>query len=113
MIIYAHKDLTDSRRGSRRGPALSIAAGTWIEVRNDVGRRLLRLDHVCDVSGMPDPEGHLCGYTDTQMTPPMNTNMNEGSVLVQTPVRMSPQRRKLMRQAWGRSRRARIETRQV
>jgi len=99
MLIYAHTTATVTRRGS---PNLRIPAGTWTEVADRVGAKLVEKDYICDVTGVDDPHNHVCSFLTSQITP---------AEMVTT--RMSPQKRKLLRQSWHRSRNARIATRVV
>jgi hypothetical protein len=101
MLVYAHQDVTIPRRG--RG-ALMIPTRTWVEVTENVGAKLLeKFPFLCNVSSEENPHDHACVYISTMMPP--EAIIDRGS-------RLSPQRRKLLRQAWHRSRNARVATRE-
>jgi len=103
MIIFAHDDLALRGRGRR---TLEMSAGTWLDVPGSLGRYAMNQGlRVCDVTGSADIPGHTCEYRISQMIPPANTML--------TPGRLSPQKRRLLRQSWHRSRIARIATRHV
>jgi hypothetical protein len=101
MIVYAHQDVTIPRRG--RGD-LTIPMRTWVEVTESAGAKLLeKFSSLCNVSAEENPHDHSCVYLTTMMPP---------EAIIDRGARLSPQRRKLLRQAWHRSRNARVATRE-
>jgi len=101
MLVYSHQDIHVPRRGQE---PFSVPTRTWVEVTESAGAKLMaRFPFLCDVSNEPNPHDHNCEYLSTMMPP--EAIIDRGS-------RLSPQRRKLLRQAWHRSRNARVATRE-
>jgi hypothetical protein len=101
MLVYAHQVIDVPRRGKEN---FVIPMRTWVEVTENAGAKLLeRFPFLCDVSSEENPHDHNCEYMSTMMPP--EATLNRGT-------RLSPQRRKLLRQAWHRSRNARVATRE-
>ena len=103
MKLFAHRGHIYEDRASHS--VYQIPFGAYAEVPDNIGMMLLRAhpDKLCDVSGEAEPEKHTCdktpppgAYRDTVVqAPPMTT-------------RLSPQKRKILREAKQRSRRARM-----
>ena len=102
MIVYAHGDTVLERRNAE---SLRIPTGTWVELPDQAAERIIATGKhmLCDVTNEPNPPDHKCDYMTTMM--PIEESVYKNRV------RLSPQKRKLLRQARARSRTARIATR--
>ena len=111
MKLFGHREHRYDDRAQRT--VWVIPAGSWAEVPDEIGHMLLTLhgEKLCDVSGEGNPGAHTCAktpvtgsYPDTAVSPaPATTTLLSG--------RLSPQRRKLLKEAQHRSGIARRATR--
>ena len=104
MKLYAHETV---EYRVQFGRTARIPAGTWKEVSDGVGQKLLmqHAQDLCDVGDVTDPATHQClrnrrsGYAHEAMTTPPATTHIDGPRLTQREIfqRASPQKRQMIR----------------
>ena len=103
MLLFAHRGHVYEDRATHS--VWQVGKGTYTEIPDAIGQMLLRAhpDKLCDVTGEAEPEKHSC-----DKTPPLGAYMD--TVIQAPPVttRLSAQKRKMLREAKQRSRRARM-----
>lgn len=113
MLVYAHEEFSYYDRIQRRHQTIPV--GSVGEVSDKSAIKLAKSHPgLCDVTGESAPSAHICALN--HVTASDNDDYSTGAVheipadRMMRP-RLSPQKRLLLRQAWRRSRIARMTTR--
>ena len=103
MLLFAHRG--HSYEDMATHSTYRVSGGKHLNIPDDIGEMLLRAhpDKLCDVTGEAEPEKHSC-----DKTPPPEAYRHTEVVAPPMTTRLSPQKRKILREAKSRSRRARM-----